>query len=392
MKRIGTLLLAGGLGLSAIQAQDKLTYHKEEYNQGDTKVEYIAPNPHKLVSMKNNAKGKRPKNIILLIGDGMGASQVYAAFMANRAKLNIMNMPFTGFSKTYSANDDVTDSAAGGTALSSGKKTYNGALGVVAKGKDTIAIKTILELAEEKGLETGLVSSCAVTHATPASFIAHQNYRSYTEDIALDFLGTDVDVVIGGGYKYFTNRKDGKNLINELKEKGYNVVRGTADDIAKAKGDKLYGFTAEKHPAKSWERDYNLIPTANKALSVLSDAEKGFFLMIEGSQIDWGGHANDLKYTVEETLEFDQVVGNCINFADSNGGETLIIITADHETGGLAIKEGDMKNGLVKADWTTNDHSGIMVPVYAYGPGAENFTGIMENTAIFDKMKELLGL
>ncbi|MFV0484188.1 MAG: alkaline phosphatase [Bacteroidales bacterium] len=392
MRKIGTILLLGSIGLSTIQAQDKLTYHKEEYNQGNTKNEYVAPRPHEVVTMKNNAKGNRPKNIILLIGDGMGASQAYAAFMSNRAQLNLMNMPFTGFSKTYSADDDVTDSAAGGTALSSGKKTYNGALGVVAEGKDTVAAKTILELAEEKGLETGLVSSCAVTHATPASFIAHENNRSYTENIALDFLNTDVDVVIGGGYKYFADRKDGKNLVNELEKKGYNVVRGTADDIVNAKGNKLYGFTADKHPAKSWERDYDLIPTANKALEVLSDADKGFFLMIEGSQIDWGGHANDLKYVVEEALEFDQVVGNCINFADKEGGETLIIVTADHETGGLAIKEGDRENGLVKAAWTTNEHTGIMVPVYAYGPGAENFTGVMENTDIFDKMKELLGL
>ena len=322
-----------------------------------------------------------------MIGDGMGVAQVYAGMTANRGHLFLENFKQIGFSRTYSSSNYITDSAAGGTALSSGYKTYNGAIGV---NPDTIPGKTVLEMSEAKGLATGLVSTSAITHATPASYIAHQGSRGSYEDIAADFLKTDIDVFIGGGYKHFALRKDNRDLTREFQAKGYQVLR-EMDDIAKVKSGKLIGLTADEHNAVYPLRKMDLPLSTQTALNILSQNKKGFFIMVEGSQIDFGGHANNTIYIVNEMLDFDQAVGKALEFA-AKDGETLIIVTADHETGGLALTGGDMKTGMVKGSYSTSDHTAIMVPVFAYGPGAELFSGIQENTDIPKKIISLLGL
>ena len=183
----------------------------------DDKNHFINENPHDVLTLRKNVYFKdKPKNIILLIGDGMGVAQVYAAMTANRGSLNMTQMPFTGFSETQSATRYITDSGAGGTALSTGQRTYNRAIGV---DTDTIAIPTILEISKSKGYATGLVASSSITDATPASVIAHQPSRNMQEGIAADFIGSDIDIFIGGGRKFFTERKDGRNLLEELKKK-----------------------------------------------------------------------------------------------------------------------------------------------------------------------------
>jgi alkaline phosphatase len=134
----------------------------------------------------------------------------------------------------------------------------------------------------------------------------------------------------------------------------------------------------------------DMLPVATStALNILDNNDKGFFLMVEGSQIDWGGHASSTVYIVEDMLDFDRTIGKALEFA-SKDGETLVVVTADHETGGMALTGGDMSTGMVKADYPTTSHSAVMVPVFAYGPGAEEFMGIMENTDVHDKMKKLL--
>ncbi len=346
---------------------------------------YQGGEAYKVKTYPQKFKVDKPKNIIFLIGDGMGVSHVFSGLTANHGKLFIENCRHIGFSRTQSASDYVTDSAAGGTALSCGKKTYNGAIGV---DTDTIPIKTILEEAEDNGLATGLVSTSAITHATPASFIAHQKNRGMYEEIAADFLKTDIDVFIGGGIDHFTKRKDGRNLATELENKGY-VVKNDLNEIKKVKSGKLAGLTAPIHNGRMDERGDMLSVSTQTALNILDDNEKGFFLMVEGSQIDWGGHANSTIYVVEEMLDFDRAIGKALEFA-AKDGETLIVITADHETGGMAIADGDMSTGMIRADFTGGSHSGVMVPVFSYGPGAEEFIGIMENTEIHDKMKKLL--
>ncbi len=327
------------------------------------------------------------KNIILMIGDGMGVAQVYAGITANKGKLNLMDFPVTGFSMTSSASDYITDSGAGGTAISTGYKTYDHAIGVDA---DTIARPTILEYAEQNGKSTGLVVTSQVNHATPASFIAHQKDRYMYEEIANDFLKTDIDVFIGGGLKYFNHRKDERNLLEDLEKKNYHVVY-TLDDLLKINNGKIAGLLYEDKPPRFSNGRGNMLPLATEqTIDILNQNKTGFFMMVEGSQIDWGGHENETNYIIEEMLDFDRAVGIALEFAKKDG-HTLVIVTADHETGGMALVGGDIKSGKVVADYATTDHTGVMVPVFAYGPGAEEFKGIYENTALFKKMMEVFG-
>ncbi|HSO86969.1 MAG TPA: alkaline phosphatase [Draconibacterium sp.] len=377
LKFIAVFMLLG----VTVFAQDQYLTGKSE----DVEKTYKSQKTYQVKEFTQNFKAEKPKNIIFLIGDGMGVSQVFAGLTANKGRLFLENCKYIGFSKTQSADDYITDSAAGGTALSSGVKTYNGAIGVDAQG---LPVKTILEEASEKGLATGLVSSSAITHATPASFIAHQASRSSYEDIAADFLKTDIDVFIGGGLDHFTKRKDGRNLTDELKNKGYQIET-EIDKIKKVKKGKLAGLTADVHNGRMSERR-DMLPVATEtAIDILSKDKEGFFLMVEGSQIDWGGHAESTIYVVEDMLDFDQVVGQALEFA-AKDKETLVVVTADHETGGMALTGGSMKDGIVQGAFPTGGHTAVMVPVFSYGPGAEEFIGIMENTDIHAKMKKLL--
>jgi len=381
IKNLFILLALSGFAFNTL-AQDKYL----DAEAKEIEKTYVGGEAYTVKTFPQEFKAKKPRNIIFLIGDGMGVSQVFSGLTANHGKLFIENCRHIGFSRTQSASDYITDSAAGGTALSCGVKTYNGAIGV---NTDTIPVKSILEEAEAKGLATGLVSTSAITHATPASFIAHQKNRGMYEEIAADFLKIDIDVFIGGGIDHFTKRKDGRNLFNELEAKGYEVETDL-NEAKKVKSGKLAALTAPIHNGRVNERGVDMLPVSTQtALNILDNNKKGFFLMVEGSQIDWGGHANSSIYIVEEMLDFDRTIGKALEFA-ANDGETLIVITADHETGGMAIVGGDLNTGMVKADYIAGDHSAVMVPVFAYGPGAEEFSGIMQNTEIHDKMKKLL--
>ena len=264
-------------------AQDQYLNAKSE----DKDKTYSGGEQYEVKTYPQKLKSKKPKNVILMIGDGMGTAQLFAGITANGGHLFLDNFKVAGFSRTQSADNYITDSAAGGTALSTGQKTYNGAIGVNANKEP---IKTILEMAEEKGLSTGLVSTSAITHATPASFIAHQGSRSSYEDIAADFMKTDIEVFIGGGYKHFAERKDGRDLTKDLQAKGYQVLRNM-DEIAKVKSGKLAGLVAPEHAGRVAERK-DMLPVATQtATNILNTGKKGFFLMVEGSQIDMGGHA-----------------------------------------------------------------------------------------------------
>lgn len=336
---------------------------------------------------KQSSNSQPVKNVIFLIGDGMGLSQIHAAMTANYGKLNIAKCNYIGLQKTSSADNYITDSAASGTALACGKKTKNGMIGMDSIGNE---LKSILKIAEEHDYGTGVLSTSAITHATPASFVANQISRNMYEEIAADFLETDLDVFIGGGSDHFLKRKDGRNLINELREQDYTVLF-SRDSIKSFSGGKLAGFTAEGHNEKMSEgRGPLLYDAAKTALNILSEHRNGFFLMVEGSQIDWGGHANDQEYVIEETLDFDQVVGLAMDFADKNEN-TLVLVTADHETGGMTVLNGDYNTGEVSAAFTTGGHTGVMIPVFAYGSGADAFAGVYENTQIFSKIRDIMG-
>lgn len=335
---------------------------------------------------------QRAKNIILLIGDGMGLTQISAGMYSNDNYLNLEQFKDIGLHKSYASDDLITDSAAGATAFACGKKTYNGAIGV---DPDSNAMVTILEEAEAAGLATGLVATSTIVHATPASFIAHVTQRKKYEEIAAFFLETEIDYFVGGGKKYFDEREsDDRNLLEEFKGKGYQVSNYFEQDFSEINPNPNQNFaylTSYDDPLpQSQGRDY-LADASMKGLKFLNQhSDKGFFLMIEGSQIDWGGHANDADYIVSEMIEFDQVIGQVLDFAKKDGN-TLVIVTADHETGGFAINPGSKMGELIPA-FTSTYHTGTLIPVFAYGPGSELFQGMYENTHIYHKMKSALGL
>jgi alkaline phosphatase len=295
--------------------------------------------------------------------------------------------------KTHSYDNLVTDSAAGGTAMACGVKTYNNGVGV---DKDGIPVKSILEEAEEKEMMTGIVVTSALVNATPASFMAHQKLRAFTEPIAEEIANSGVDFLVGGGKKYFDRRdSDERNLSKEMEDKGYQVedfIRNQRiQDVKINPGKKFVYFTADDDPlTKITGRDY--LPHACKmgAEFLKANSENGFFMMIEGSQIDLGGHATNFKYVMSELKDFDESIKQVLKFAEEDG-ETLVVVTADHETGGLAIKEGS-KLKKIKSDFIYGRHTGTMVPVFAYGPGSENFTGIFDNTELYRKMKVALAM
>ena len=330
---------------------------------------------------------KNPKNVIFLIGDGMGIAQVYAAMVINGNKLNLERCTYSGFSKTYSASNFTTDSGAGGTALACGVKTKNGMIGM---NPDSVAVQSVLELASLNKLSTGIVVACAVTHATPASYIAHQINRNMYDEIATDYLKTDIDVFIGGGRKYFEDRNDGRNLINELKAKNYQMAYNIAD-VKAIKSGKLAGLLYDDQNPKMPERGTMLPDATMAAIDLLGNNPKGFFLMIEGSQIDWACHDNNAGQEIKEMLDFDETIGRVLDYA-KKAGNTLVIVTADHETGGLTILNGKFGSDDMKTAFSTKNHSGVPVPIFAYGPGSENFTGFMENISFKEKIEKLLKL
>ncbi len=363
------------------------TYAQEDYKDKNLKKHFENTEFYSVVELPQKAKfKKKPKNIILLIGDGMGVAHVFSAITANKGTINMSQMSYVGFSQTQSASHFVTDSGAGGTALATGQRTFNGGISV---DTNKVPIPTILELSEENGLATGLVSTSAITHATPASFIAHVPNRSMYEEIAASFLKVEIDVFIGGGKDFFTEREDKRNLVDELKQKNYQVYN-SVEESKNVESGLLAILTSAKHNEEYPNRG-NMLPDATqKAITVLQKNKKGFFLMVEGSMIDWGGHQNNTEYVVKETLDFDRAVGIALAFAASNK-ETLVIVTSDHETGGMAIEGGSMTEAKVDGNYTTGSHTAVMVPVFTYGAGAENFAGTYNNTAVFTKMKALFG-
>lgn len=348
------------------------------------------------VSFLTDAKGqtnkvsdqsKRPKNVILLIGDGMGLAQMYATYTYTGGKLNMLRCDQVALVTTFSANDYTTDSGAAGTALACGVKTNNGMIGMTP---DSLPAESILKLADKNGLSTGLVVSCDITHATPAAFIASVTSRKLTEDIALQFLDTDIDVFIGGGYDRFAKREDKLNLIDSLAARNYQMVE-TLSGLSQINQGKLAAMLYSDHPPKMSEGRGDLLPIGtDKAIELLDHNSAGFFLMVEGSQIDWGGHDNNVDYIISETVDFDKAVGIALDFAEKDG-ETLVVITADHETGGMSNLEGSFKENRAGGKFTTTNHSAQPVMLYAYGPGSQNFKGMMDNTDVFRLIKELYG-
>lgn len=326
---------------------------------------------------------KAPKNIIVMIGDGMGPAQVYSLILTSGETTAFQRFPYTGFSITKSASNEITDSAAGGSAISNGNKTNNGVVGMTA---DSIPVPSMLDIYADQGKKTGVVVTCSVTHATPADFIAHNVSRHNNEEIALEISNREkLDILFGGGKKYFTDRKDGVDLLSKMWEKGWNIY----DSLPQIEDNnaRTMVLASNKHLVKAPERGDFLPKATAKALEML-DNEKGFFLMVEGSQIDFACHHNDSANLVEEMRDFNKTLNVVLDFAEKDQN-TLVVVTADHETGGLTFIDPDGNYTRTDFNFCTGSHSAVFVPVFAYGPGAENFTGIMDNTDIIKKIMEI---
>lgn len=331
-------------------------------------------------------KGKKVKNVILMIGDGMSLMHVYTAWAANRGKLWLENAQATGLSKTWAVKKLVTDSGSGGTSLATGVKTVYHAVGVDPEGKP---LTSLVDVAKELGKDAGMAVTCRLWDATPCDFCCHNIDRDKEEELVGDYPTSGVDFVFGGGAQKFTNRKDGRDIFKELQKKGYHVSRTLDDFFAYDKNSRIFAVPYDKDTPLPDERGDLLARASMKGISLMNQNKNGFFMMIEGSQLDDYGHFNQLDLLMKETLDFDQTVGEVMKWA-AKDGETLVVVTADHETGGLTLVNGSKDEGRVECCFSTKDHSGAMVPVYAFGPGAENFTGIFENTDVFKKIKKLM--
>jgi len=341
-------------------------------------------------------KEKGVRNIILLIGDGMGFAQVDAArIRATGAdgRLNMERMPVTGFVKTHSANRLITDSAAGGTALSTGFKTNNGVIAMSPDGKNFM---TILEAAQKRGMGTGLVVTSNITDATPSIFASHIVSRKSQPEIALQLVKSGVNVLLGGGKEFFipksikeSKRGDEQSALDEARARGYLII-DTRQQLTDAKGDHILGLF-QMDSLKTTGDEPSLAEMAQKAIALLKPNKNGFFMMVEGSQIDWGCHANNPDYAIRQVLLFDEAVKVALEFATENK-DTLVVVTADHETGGLTIIGGNLDGSSLGFTWAKKDHTAVQVPVYAFGPQAILFMGVQDNTDVARKLSIALGI
>ncbi|OYD09968.1 alkaline phosphatase [Paludifilum halophilum] len=391
---------------------------------------------------EKNPKKQKPeaKNVILMIGDGMGEAQRHAIRLSSvgiQGEMAMDSMPYTGTVRTHSAEPEglVTDSAAAATAMATGVKTYNGAIGVDRNKKE---VKTVLEKASQMGKATGLVTTSQVTDGTPAAFASHTESRDDQSKIALQYLEqSQPDVILGGGENHwYPKGNPGKyeddsendppgeskgtegNLVKKAENQGYQYV-SNREEMQDAKGTKLLGLFANEEMFKADSTDEEnvydpVVPLpemTQKALQTLSKNKKGFFLIVEEQGMDSFGHVNDAGNTIKSGQQFDRSVALAKSFAKESG-DTLVIVTGDHETGGFTIEKSDdpeypdeSGDGISKedgpfpvaksdqefiVDWTTQLHTGVDVPLTAMGPGAELLIGVYENTHIHDVILKVM--
>lgn len=435
MKKLVATALVGGLIVSGINVS----------------VDFSAAQAKKQENFDNG----KVKNVIFMIPDGYGATYAtnYRWFKGEESSFDAH---VKGLVKTYSANTEVTDSAAAGTAMATGVKTDNGMVGVTPDGEE---VDSILDAAEENKKATGLVATSTITHATPAVFGASVASRGEEAAIAPQYFDNDVDVILGGGRQYFLSSEEGGkqpegNLIEGAQQDGYNYVTDR-DELLANKDGKLLGLFAQDAMSPEMHRGETEEPSLSEmteaAIRALKQDKDGFFLMVEGSQIDWAGHAHDAAWAMNDSKAFDEAVAAAIEFAKKDGN-TLVVVAGDHETGGMSVgangvydvktevlqdvtatgdvmaselsESRDNVEEVVKAytglelsedeikriveanepavainevvseraliGWTTTAHTGTDVPLYAYGPQADTFSGLIENTDIPKKMAKAM--
>lgn len=331
---------------------------------------------------RNDGGKGRIRNVIFLIGDGMGLSQITAAAYAN-CGLTLMNFNYIGLQRNNALGAFTTDSAAGGSALATGERHANRHISMTEEGE---AVPSLSDWFRGKGLPVGVVTLGNAVDATPTAFYGHSVERDNADELTRCLLDTPVDLLCGSGIRQFTERSDGIDLIGEL-SKNYRFVR-SIDEINAAEGRVV--CIDERMDEAAEESNLGLLAEATRAAidKLQERGDKGFFLMVEGAKIDYAGHSRCLPGSVIEMLSFDLAVAEALKFADENG-QTLVVVTADHETGGLVLLDGDEQSGRIMGVYTTDDHTPAMLPVFAYGPGADRFCGTYLNTEIARRIREL---
>lgn len=317
------------------------------------------------------------ERVILMIGDGNGLAQISSALFSNDNQLNLAQLKNLGLIKTQAADDFTTDSAAGATAFSTGEKTNNRALGVDFEGK---SLNNLPDILDEYGFSSGIITTDPLTGATPAAFYAHHPERDDADDIAAYLPKSKLDLFIGGGGDNFVSQTE------NLKQAGFTLV----ENLEPTDSERIGYFAAKKSLPKKLEgRGDYLLNSTTFALDFLDKKESPFFLMVEAANIDSGGHENSTSTIVSEMLDFDEVIGKVIQYVDEHPN-TLLIITADHETGGVSIPQGDIDSATVELAYHSDDHTAIMVPIFAYGAHSGDFRGIYENSEVFHKIMKLV--
>ena len=350
---------------------------RKDKGEGDKLSYYTTPYPYDIVSVEEPPASNEIRNVIFLIGDGMGLEQVSCAWVLNHGKLNLDNMSVVGLSRTYSLSDLITDSAAGGTALAVGQKTANSHVATDPEGNP---IPSMFVKAQELGKKTGVVVTCLMPDATPSVFCSHSDDRYKYDEVIDGYATSGVDFIAGGGLDYFgKKRKDARNVAEEMARAGYNFAR-TETEMMEAHLPILAVLADDNLPV-SLERGDLFRHMAAKALAELSAGDKGFVLMIEGSSIDDWLHENRIDLAMEELLDFDRVLGDVLQWAAADG-HTLVVVTADHATGALTLQDGDLVEGRIGVGFGNDSHNGIAVPYYVWGPGRDRFSGIMENAEL----------
>lgn len=334
--------------------------------------------------------GEPVKNIIFLIGDGMGLSSVSMMQLVNEYRPTIFDEADNiALQKSYSADNRVTDSAASGTALATGHKTNNTYIGVLPNGS---AVESLTELAKRHGKATGIVVTTVVQHATPAAFYAHVANRHEYIAITEQLVASTLDVVVGGGMSLFNERYSG-DVERVIADAGYHLVRTTEELEAASCDSRIMALVADKEVGAD-SGDY-LARATRKAIDVLAmrGGDEGFVLMVEGSLIDGMAHGNDALAQQREMEGFMGAIEVAVEYA-RNHPDTLVVVTADHETGGLELVSANSDFNLseqgVEFRWATDGHSAQMVPIYLYGCGAELINGIMENAELGTKLKAIV--
>ncbi|HNW60419.1 MAG TPA: alkaline phosphatase [bacterium] len=337
---------------------------------------------------------EKVKNIILLIGDGMSIATVANARIQGAGvagSLHMDRMPVAGFVRTCSADNLITDSAAASSAMACGLKTNNGR---ISRTPDGQVAKTIVTACQQKGMAAGIIATSSITHATPAGFGAHAMSRKEEPLIAEHLLLNHIDVLLGGGRSFFipqhepeSRRKDDRDLLEMARAEKYTIVE-SREALLQASGARVLGLFAGEG-MQTLAPEPSLAEMTASGIALLARNKKGFFMMIEGSQIDWANHEHNADNSVRQTLDFDMAIAEALKFAAADQ-HTLVVVTADHETGGLSIVGGKIDGSNVELAWSTEGHTGATVPLYAYGPGALRLSGFHENTDIPKAFASLL--